>query len=182
MKLSKLSQLVLVSAIALVLATFFTACNLVTIDYIFVASSAGSATGSAGQIYTYAVDGKSGALRIAASPVSSGGSGPVAMATTSDYYNLYVANTGNNSVVHFNIGNDGVLVPKENVTLAATPVSIAVNPAGTYLYVVSGTSSATLTEYALSSGAIGAPTATISLTRAGVHERHHHSHRRHGAG
>ncbi len=167
MKLSKSSQLVLVSAIALVLATFFTACNLVTIDYIFVASSAGSATGSAGQIYTYAVDGKSGALRIAASPVSSGGSGPVAMATTSDYYNLYVANTGNNSVVHFNIGNDGVLVPKENVTLAAKPVSIAVNPAGTYLYVVSGTSSATLTEYALSSGAIGAPTATISLSVPG---------------
>ena len=167
MKLSKSSQLVLVSAIALVLATFFTACNLVTIDYVFVASSAGSATGSAGQIYTYAVDGKSGALRVAASPVSSGGSGPIAMATTSDYYNLYVANTGNNSVVHFNIGNDGVLVPKENVVLAAKPVSIAVNPAGTYLYVVSGTSSATLTEYALSSGVIGAPTATISLSVPG---------------
>jgi 6-phosphogluconolactonase (cycloisomerase 2 family) len=163
MKLSKSSQLVLVSAIGLVLASFLTACNLVTIDYVYVASSAGSSSGSAGQIYTYAVDGSSGALRSAASPVSSGGSGPVAMATTSDYYNLYVANKGNNSVVHFSISTDGVLVPKDNITLPVTPVSIAVNPAGTYLYVVSGTTSATLTEYALSSGAIGSAAATISL-------------------
>ena len=163
MKFSKLSQLVLVSAIGLVLATFLTACNLVTIDYVFVASSAGSSSGSTGQIYTYAVDANSGALRTAASPVPSGGSGPVAMATTSDYYNLYVANKGNNTVVHFAISDHGILVPKENITLAATPVSLAVNPAGTYLYVVSGTSSATLTEYALSSGAIGSATATISL-------------------
>jgi len=167
MKLSKSSQLVLVSAIGLVLATFLTACNLVTIDYIFVASSAGSSSGSAGQIYTYAVDAKSGALRTAASPVSSGGSGPIAMATTSDYYNLYVANKGNNSVVHFAISDHGILIPKENITLAATPVSVAVNPAGTYLYVVSGTSSATLTEYALSSGAVGSATATISLSIPG---------------
>lgn len=167
MKFSKSSQLVLVSAIGLVLATLLTACNLVTIDYVFVASSAGSSQGSAGQIYTYAVDAKSGALRTAASPVSSGGSGPVAMATTSDYYNLYVANKGNNSVVHFAIGEHGILVPKENITLPATPVSIAVNPAGTYLYVVSGTSSATLTEYALSTGAIGSATATLSLSVPG---------------
>jgi len=167
MKLSKSSQLVLVSAIGLVLATFLTACNLVTIDYVFVASSAGSNSGSAGQIYTYAVDAKSGALRTAASPVSSGGSGPVAMATTSDYYNLYVANKGNNSVVHFAINDHGILIPKENITLAAAPVSIAVNPAGTYLYVVSGTSSATLTEYALNAGVIGSATATVSLSVPG---------------
>jgi 6-phosphogluconolactonase (cycloisomerase 2 family) len=167
MKFSKLSQLVLVSAIGLVLATFLTACNLVTIDYLFVASSAGSSSGSTGQIYTYAVDGKSGALRSVASPVPSGGSGPVAMATTSDYYNLYVANKGNNSVVHFAISTDGALIPKDNITLPATPVSLAVNPAGTYLYVVSGTSSATLTEYALSSGAIGSATDTISLSVPG---------------
>ncbi len=167
MKFSKSSQLVLVSAIGLVLATLLTACNLVTIDYVFVASSAGSSQGSAGQIYTYAVDAKSGALRSAASPVSSGGSGPIAMATTSDYYNLYVANKGNNSVVHFAVSDHGILIPKDNITLAATPVSIAVNPAGTYLYVVSGTSSATLTEYALSSGAIGSATATLSLSVPG---------------
>jgi len=167
MKFSKLSQLILVSAIGLILASFLTACNLVTIDYVFVAASAGSSSGSAGQIYTYAVDASSGALRTAASPVDSGGSGPIALATTSDFYNLYVANQGNNSVVHFAIDNHGNLIKKDSVTLVNVPVSIAVNAAGTYLYVVSGTASATLTEYALSSGAIGSATATLSLTVPG---------------
>jgi len=167
MKFRKLSQLFLVSAIGLILATFLTACQLVTIDYVFVACSAGSSPGSSGQIYTYAVDSQSGALRTAAPPVASGGSGPIAMATTADYYNLYVANQGNNSVVHFAIDNHGNLIKKDSVTLAATPVSIAANAAGTYLYVVSGTSSATLTEYPLSTGAIGSATATLNLTLPG---------------
>jgi 6-phosphogluconolactonase (cycloisomerase 2 family) len=167
MKFSKLSQLFLVSAIGLILASFLTACQLVTIDYVFVACSAGNSPGSAGQINTYAVDAQSGALRSAASPVSSGGSGPIAMATTSDYYNLYVANQGNSSVVHFAIDDHGNLIKKDSITLVNVPDSIAVNAAGSYLYVVSGTASATLTEYALSSGAIGSATATLSLTVPG---------------
>jgi len=167
MKFSKLSQLFLVSAIGLILATFFTACDLVTIDYVFVACSAGSSPGSNGQIYAYAVDAQSGALRTSSSPVDTGGSSPVAMATTSDYFNLYVANQGNNSVVHFSLSDHGILTKKDSITLASAPTSIAVNSAGTYLYVVSGTSSATLTEYALSTGAIGSATATLPLTVPG---------------
>jgi 6-phosphogluconolactonase len=167
MKFSKLSQLFLVSAIGLILASYFTACDLVTIDYVFVACSAGSSPGSDGQIYTYAVDSESGALRSAASPVDSGGTGPISMATTSDYYNVYVANKGNNSVVHFAHDGHGHLTIKDSITLANVPVSIAVNPANTYLYVVSGTSSSTLTEYALSSGTIGSAAATISLSVPG---------------
>lgn len=167
MKLSKLSQLFLVSAIGLVLATLLTACQLVTIDYVFVTCSAGSSAGSAGQIYTYAVDAKSGALRTASPSVSSGGTGPVAMATTSDYWHLYVANQGNKSVVHFTVSDHGILTSKDTITLANTPVSVAVNPANTYLYVISGTSSATLTEYPLSSGTIGSAAATINLSLPG---------------
>ena len=167
MKFNKLSQLFLVSSIGLILATLLTACQLVTIDYLFVACSAGNSAGSAGQIYTFAVDAESGALRTGAPTVSSGGTAPVAMAATSDYSNLYVANQGNNSVVHFTIADNGVLTQKDSVTLAAAPVSLAVNSAGTYLYVVSGTSSATLTEYALSSGAIGSAAATVSLALPG---------------
>ena len=167
MKFSKLSQLFLVSAIGLILATFLTACDLVTIDYVFVACSAGGAPGSDGQIYAYAVDAQSGALRTSSSPVDTGGSGPVALATTSDYFNLYVANQGNNSVVHFSLSDHGILTKKDSITLASAPTSIAVNSAGTYLYVVSGTSSATLTEYALSTGAIGSATATLPLTIPG---------------
>jgi 6-phosphogluconolactonase len=167
MKLSKLSQLFLVSAIGLIVASFLTACNLVTIDYVFVACSAGSSPGSDGQIYTYAVDAKSGALRTAASPVDSGGSGPAAwpplptltisMSPTRETTPLFTSPSSGH----------GNLAKKDSITLVNVPVSIAVNAAGTYLYVVSGTSSATLTEYALSSGVIGSATATFSLTVPG---------------
>jgi 6-phosphogluconolactonase (cycloisomerase 2 family) len=167
MKFSKLSQLALVSAIGLIVATLLTACQLVTIDFVYVAASAGASAGSAGQIYGYAVDASSGAIRSAITPVSSGGTNPVAMAMTSDYYNIYVANQGNKSVAHFTIADTGVLTAKDTITLPNTPVSMAVNAANTYLYVISGTSSATLTEYALSNGTIGGATATISLTVPG---------------
>jgi 6-phosphogluconolactonase len=167
MKFSKLSQLFLVSAIGLILATYLTACNIVTIDYVFVAASASNTTGSDGQIYTYAADAETGALRQGPATVSSGGTSPVAMAVSSDYYNLYVANQGNNSVVHFSIADNGVLTKKDSITTSAEPVSLAVNAAGTYLYVVTGTSSATLTEYSLSSGTIGTATAQLALTVPG---------------
>jgi 6-phosphogluconolactonase (cycloisomerase 2 family) len=85
------------------------------------------------------------------------------MAVDGAYTDLYVANAGNNSVVHFSIAGSGAITQKDTITTAKTPVSLAVNPAGTYLYVVSGTTSATLTEYSLSSGAIGSAAATITL-------------------
>ena len=164
MKFSKLSQLALVSAIGLIVATLLTACQLVTIDFVYVAASAGASANSAGQIYGYAVDAQSGAIRSAVPAISSGGSSPVAMAATSDYLNVYVANQSNNSVVHFTVADSGALTQKESVTLASAPVSIVVNSANTYLYVISGASSATLTEYALSNGALGSATATTQLT------------------
>ena len=167
MKFSKLSQLFLASSIGLLAATLFTACEIQTIDYVFVANSAGSGTSSAGQINTFAVDSESGALRLGAPSVPSGGVSPVAMIVTTDYANLYVANQGNNSVVHFTIANNGVLTQKDTVTTSTKPVFLAVNTPGTYLYVVSGTASATLTEYALSSGTIGAVTSQTTLSVPG---------------
>jgi len=168
MKLNKVSQLVLVSVIGLVAASFLTACQLVTIDYVFVAASAGSGSSSSGEIYTYAVDSESGALRSAAPAVSSGGTLPVAMAVTSNYYSLYVANQGNNTVVHFGVATNGALSSLDKVTTSETPVFLAVNQANTYLYVISGTTSATLTEYSLSSnGTIGNAVTEIPLTVPG---------------
>jgi 6-phosphogluconolactonase (cycloisomerase 2 family) len=163
MKFSKLSQLFLVSSLGLLVAALLTACQLVTIDYVFVANSAGSGPSSAGQIGIYALDNASGAIRPAATTVQTGTSGPVAMAVSSDYAHLYVANTGNNSVIHFTVASDGTLTKADTVTLASAPVSLVVNAANTYLYVVSGTSSATLTEYALSAGVIGSATSTQQL-------------------
>ena len=163
MKFSKMSQLFLVSSIGLLVATLLTACQLVTVDYVFVSNSAGSGTGSDGQIETYAVDSQSGALRTVGKPVSSGGVTPVAMAVSGDYTNLYVANHDDMTVVHFAVAANGVLTSKDTVTLSTSPVSLAVNAAGTYLYVVSGDTSATLTEFPLSSGTIGSANAQESL-------------------
>jgi 6-phosphogluconolactonase (cycloisomerase 2 family) len=167
MKFSKLSQLFLVSAIGLLVATLLTACQLVTVDYVFVASSAATATSPNGQIDTYAVDSESGALREGAPTVSSGGVGPVAMAVSTDYSNLYVANAGDNTVVHFAVASNGVLTSKDTVTLSGPAVALAVDSASTYLYVVYGSNSATLAEFALSSGTIGAQTASESLVIPG---------------
>lgn len=164
MKFSKLSQLFLVSIIGLTVASLLTACQLVTIDYLYVA---GNGSGTDGQIQVFAVDSQSGALRTGAASTDTGGASPIALAVTSDYANLYVANQGNNSVVHFAIAANGVLKQKDTITLAAPPVSLAVNQAGTYLYVLSGTTSATLSEYSLSGGTIGSATAEESLALAG---------------
>ena len=164
MKFSKLSQLFLVSMIGLLVATIFTACQLVTIDYVFLA---GSPDKDNNTIQVYAVDSQSGALRMAAASANSGGTSPVAMAVSSDYANLYVANRDNNSVVHFAIASNGVLTKKDSVTLSAAPVSLTVNQANSLLFVVSGTTSATLSAYSLSSGAIGSVAAQEALTVPG---------------
>ena len=164
MKFSKLSQLFLVSTFGLLVATFLTACQLVTIDYVFVADSAGSSVGSAGQIETYAVDSQSGALRVADPVVSSGGSGPVSLAVTANFYHLYVANAASKNVVHFSIATNGTLTKQDTITLPAAPVALAVNQANNYLYVVYGTTSAALAEYPLSTtGVIGSVAATQTL-------------------
>ena len=171
MKFSKLSQLALVSVIGLAVATLLTACELVSIDYVFVAASSGGTTTSPGQIYEYAADAYSGAIRSQITAVGSGGSNPVALAVTSDFYNLYVANRSNNSVVHFSIPFNGDLTQEETVTLPSAPVALAVNTANTNLYTVSyntaGTGTAatpTLTAYGLSNGTIGNVTSTQTLT------------------
>jgi 6-phosphogluconolactonase (cycloisomerase 2 family) len=183
MKFSKVSQLLLVSSIGLIVATIFSACAITTIDFIYVACSAGSGTSSAGQIQAYAVDSQSGALRTGAPTVASGGVNPVSMAVTSDYANLYVANAGNSTIVHFAIGLNGTLTADSHtVTLSTTPIALAVNEANTYLYVVSCTAAAntayptlicsggaTLAEYPLSSGAIGSAVSVNTLNLYGTY-------------
>ncbi|MGA3343640.1 MAG: beta-propeller fold lactonase family protein [Terracidiphilus sp.] len=165
MKFSILRQLIPVLSIGLLVATLLTACSLTTIDYVFVASSSG--------IDTFAVDSQSGALRAGAPRVTAGVSSPVAMTTSSDYANLYLANAGNNSIVHYAIGLNGVLTQKESAS--ANPVAIAANTAGTYLYAAAignaltsgGPAQAELNEYTLSSGAIGSVAYSVPLTVPG---------------
>jgi 6-phosphogluconolactonase len=160
-----LSQLFLVSAIGLIVAALLSACQLVTIDFVYVAAQGNS--GGNGAIEIFAADSQSGALRTGTRGSDSGGPSPVAMAVSASYENLYVANQGNNSVVHFAIATNGTLSNKDSVTLPDTPVAIAVNAAGTYLFVASGTTTSTLTVYSLSNGTIGSVASQQTLTIPG---------------
>jgi len=135
MKFNKIGQVSLVSAIALILASAFTACNPVDIDYLFVAGN----KQNPGQIQTFVVDRESGALSTRGAAVSSGGVMPVALVTTPNYSHLFAANQGDSSIVEFTISGSGTLTLAKSVTLSSegnTPVSLAVNNAGTLLYVL----------------------------------------------
>lgn len=168
MKFSKLSQLMLVSTLGLALATLLSGCIIVTVDYVFVACSSGATAGGAGQIQGFAADSESGALRLVGKPLTpSGGPNPVAMATTSDYANLYVVNQGNNTLVHFLVNYDGSLTTKESVTLPFTPAAITVNFANTYVYVAGGSNPAEIAVYPISSGTLGTLAFSAKLTVPG---------------
>ena len=126
MKFSKVSQLFLVSMIGLLVATLFSACQLVTIDYVYLAGDFTTASSSNGRNHGACSRLPVRRLRFAAGtdinkPIDSGGPSPVAIATSGDYSNLYVANQGNNSVVHFSIATNGTLTKKDSVTLADPP-------------------------------------------------------------
>ncbi|UWZ86632.1 beta-propeller fold lactonase family protein [Occallatibacter riparius] len=163
MKFSKSSgQLLLVALIGLVVASLLSACQLVTIDYLYVAGTYSNTQGTNGAIQVFAVDSQSGAIRFAAgtekTPFLTGGQTPVAMAVSSDEANLYVAVADNNTVVHYTIASNGVLTKKDSVTLADPPTALAVNQANSFLYVLSGTTTSTLTAYSIKGGAIGSAT------------------------
>lgn len=177
MKFSKLSQHLLVSTLGLLAASMMSGCLIVTVAYVFVANSSGTSAGSTGEIQTFAADSESGALRPVGTAAPTGGSSPVALATTGDYANLYVANQGNNTVVHFLVNGDGSLTQKDSVTLAFKPTSLAVNTAGTdaagtYLYVVGQNTTSTpqaaeVAVYPLSAGALGSLAYSANLTVPG---------------
>lgn len=174
MKFSKYSRLVLASAISLGVVSFMTACITRTIDYVYLASSTPISNGH-GQIQPYAVDQLSGAIHTTVNPVDSGGPMPIAEVASANYHDLYVANQGNSTIVHFQINGDSSLTQKDVLTLSSegnTPVAVGINQAGTFLFVVTAyqpgcsaplTCSGAISVYPLSSGAIGAPVANGAL-------------------
>jgi len=173
MKFKNLRQLAAVSGIGLGVATLFSGCQLVTIDYLFVATSASTVSGSSttcpgGEIEIYAIDSQSGAIRDGAPAVCSGGTTPTVLAISPGYQNLYVANQVDKNIVHFTLGTNGALSKKDTATLADPVTAMTVSPDGNSLYVLSGTTTATLSVFGLSSGALGsAPESLTSLTIPG---------------
>ena len=135
MKLSKSGRIALASVVSLGLGFGATACGPSnTIDYLYVTAS----KQNPGQISVYKVDSEAGILyQITDSPYGSGGRNPVADVTSPNGKNLYVINHDDNTIVEFAIGTDGKLYPQQTCNLPGSyPVQLAVNPGGTYLYIV----------------------------------------------
>ena len=135
MKLSKFGRIALASVVSLGLGFGATACGPSnTIDYLYVTAS----KLNPGQISVYKIDSVAGRLyQITDSPYGSGGRNPVADVTSPNGKNLYVINHDDNTIVEFAIGTDGKLYPQQTCNLPGSyPMQLAVNTAGTYLYVV----------------------------------------------
>lgn len=105
-----------------------------TVDFLYVTSN----LQNPGQINVFVVDSLSGALKqIPDSPYQSGGRNPVYEVASPDGKNLYVANHDDNTIVRFAIGTDGKLYPLQTINTPGTePVALAINSAGTALYVL----------------------------------------------
>jgi 6-phosphogluconolactonase len=135
MKLSKSGRIALASVVSLGLGFGATACGPSnTIDFLYVTAS----KQNPGQISVYKVDSEAGILyQITDSPYGSGGRNPVADVASPNGKNLYVVNHDDNTVVEFAIGTDGKLYPQQTCNLPGSyPSQLAVNKAGTYLYIV----------------------------------------------
>jgi 6-phosphogluconolactonase (cycloisomerase 2 family) len=139
MKFSRSSQLVLVAAASLVVATLITACQLLTqtltVDFVFVASSKAAGPNQYGEIDVFEINSESGAMRqIPTSPFPSGGRNPVAEAVSTDNQNLFVVNHDDNTIVQFAIGTDGKLYPNNTVnTPGIFPLAIAASKANVFV-------------------------------------------------
>ena len=135
MKLSKLGRITLAYVVSLGLGFGVVACGPSnTIDFVYVTSS----KQNPGQINVYQVESQAGALiQIDGSPYSSGGANPVADVTSPNGKNLYVVNHDSNTVVQFAINTNGTLAQQQACTTpGSAPTQLAINQAGTYLYVV----------------------------------------------
>jgi 6-phosphogluconolactonase len=138
MKLTRIGQGLLATAACLGIGLGITSCNPGdTIDYLFVTANGGGSS-STGQVWSYHVNSYSGTLtEVQGSPFSTQGSNPVAEAATPNQQYLYVANHGSNSIAEFTISTNGELALGNTYTTPGSePVAMAINEAGTFLFVV----------------------------------------------
>jgi 6-phosphogluconolactonase (cycloisomerase 2 family) len=135
MKFSRSSQLLLVAAASLAAASLITACETLTVDFVFVASNKAAGANNYGEIDVFEINSESGRMRqIPTSPFPSEGRDPVAEAVSADYQNLFVVNQDDNTIVQFIVGNDGKLYPYNTVnTPGIFPLAIAANKSNVFV-------------------------------------------------
>jgi 6-phosphogluconolactonase (cycloisomerase 2 family) len=135
MKFSRSSQLVLVAAASLAAATLITACETLTVDFVFVACNKAAGSNQYGEINVFEINSESGRMRqIPTSPFPSEGRNPVAEAVSADDQNLFVVNQDDNTIVQFAIGTDGKLYPNNTVnTPGIYPLAVAASKANLFV-------------------------------------------------
>ncbi len=140
MKLTRIGRGLLAAVASVGLGFSITSCSpSQTIDYLFVTSNSASAGSNGnGQVTAYHVDSDSGAIsQVAGTPISSQGLNPVSEVASPNGQHLYVANHGSNNVAEFTIGTNGQLSVGHTYSTPGTePVSVAINGAGTLLFVL----------------------------------------------
>ncbi len=127
--------LVLVAAASLLVATFVTACETLTVDFVFVTSAKAAGAENYGEIDVFEINSESGRMRqIPTSPFPSAGRNPVAETVSADNQNLFVANQDDNSIVQFIIGTDGKLYPYNTInTPGIYPLAITANKSNLFV-------------------------------------------------
>lgn len=108
-----------------------TAC---TRDYTLAYMYVTTAKSTPGVIDQYTVDYQSGALVQFGTPVTAGNL-PVASVTAPNAESIYVVNQGDSTVQQFTVGSGGALTAKTAYPTGTMPTAVAVNTAGTFLYV-----------------------------------------------
>jgi 6-phosphogluconolactonase (cycloisomerase 2 family) len=127
--------LLLVAAASLAVASLITACETLTVDFVFVASTRAAGANNYGEIDVFEINSESGRMRqIPTSPFPSEGRNPVAEAVSADDQNLFVVNHDDNTIVQFIIGNDGKLYPYNTVnTPGIFPLAIATSKSNVFV-------------------------------------------------
>jgi 6-phosphogluconolactonase len=121
--------LLLIAAASLLAASLLTACETLTVDFVYIACAKAAGANNYGEIDVYEINSESGRMRpIPTSPFPSLGRDPVAEAVSADNQNLFVVNQLDNTIVQFAIGTDGKLYGNNTInTPGIYPLAVAAN-------------------------------------------------------
>ncbi|HEX4021409.1 MAG TPA: beta-propeller fold lactonase family protein [Acidobacteriaceae bacterium] len=140
MKFWKYGRVILALIVSLGMGLSFIACGTYTVGYLYVTAN-GIATSTPGQqlnqIAGFKIDHDFGYLTaITGSPFAANGNKPVQEVLIPGGQLMAVVNKGSSSVSMYSIGGSGVLTFQGNYfTSGSSPVSMALDASGTYLYV-----------------------------------------------
>jgi 6-phosphogluconolactonase (cycloisomerase 2 family) len=137
MKWNNIGRIGLASVLSLAMISV-TACSRdYVLAYLYVTTSTPLSSSSRnGGVSAFAVDFQSGSLTPRADSPIVAGDDPVALVASPNNLFLYVINQNDSNVMVYSIGTDGKLFNQQTINVTgSTPTALAVDAAGTFLYV-----------------------------------------------